>query len=148
MSAGEQDQPCLSDAQILELAAYGKALEEHYQCPQDVEWALTGQGELLILQSRPLRIENARHFGQLGAAPLPGRELLLDGCDIASQGVGAGPAMLVNALDDLEHFPEKGVLIVGGAHCGGPSWSWWSCWSWWLAASGCWWTTSEKSRHC
>ena len=110
--AGEQDQPCLSDAQILELAAYGKALEEHYQCPQDVEWALTGQGELLILQSRPLRIENARHFGQLGAAPLPGRELLLDGCDIASQGVGAGPAVLVNALDDLEHFPEKGVLIA------------------------------------
>ena len=96
----------------LELAAYGQALEEHYQCPQDVEWALTGQGELLILQSRPLRIENARHFGQLGAAPLPGRELLLDGCDIASQGVGAGPAVLVNALDDLENFPEKGVFIA------------------------------------
>ena len=48
----------------------------------------------------------------MGAAPLPSRELLLDGCDIASQGVGAGPAVLVNALDDLEHFPEKGVLIA------------------------------------
>lgn len=108
----EQDAPCLSDAQIRQLAGYGAALERHYNCPQDVEWALKANGELLILQSRPLKIENPKNFCLLEAAPLPGYELLLNECDIAAQGVACGPAVHVDKLDDLADFPEGGVLIA------------------------------------
>ena len=64
-----QDQPCLSPAQIKVLAGYGVKLEEHYHCPQDVEWALDQAGRLLVLQSRPLRPAGPH---RQGAARHPG----------------------------------------------------------------------------
>ena len=53
-----QDQPCLSDAQILAVARMAKQLEKQLGGPQDIEWAIeaTGdhtEGRLLLLQCRP-----------------------------------------------------------------------------------------------
>lgn len=48
---------CLTDDQLLAVAAMAKRAEKHYRCPQDIEWALDADlpdGEnLLLLQSRP-----------------------------------------------------------------------------------------------
>ena len=66
----QQGAPCLNDEQIRTLAGYGAALENHYKCPQDVEWALDPDGKLLILQSRPLKIQSPKNFCLLKAAPL------------------------------------------------------------------------------
>lgn len=108
----QQEQPCLDDEHILQLARYGAALETHYQCPQDVEWALNQEGELLILQSRPLKIENPDKFCLLEAAPLPGFELIQDYCEIASRGVGAGPVVIAKGEEAPARFPEGGVLLA------------------------------------
>ncbi|MCZ6529893.1 MAG: PEP-utilizing enzyme [Chloroflexi bacterium] len=43
----------LSDPQVLELAAIGGNIEEHYGSPQDIEWALR-KGKWYVLQSRPI----------------------------------------------------------------------------------------------
>lgn len=43
----------LTDKQILELAQWGRRIEEAYGFPQDIEWAYQG-GDLHILQSRPV----------------------------------------------------------------------------------------------
>lgn len=43
----------LSGEELRELAALGRRLEEHFGCPQDIEWALAG-GRLYLLQSRPV----------------------------------------------------------------------------------------------
>lgn len=43
----------LSAEQLVDLAELGRALEEQFGCPQDVEWAIAG-GELYLLQSRPV----------------------------------------------------------------------------------------------
>ncbi|MDR2551143.1 MAG: phosphoenolpyruvate synthase [Desulfobulbus sp.] len=107
-----QKAPCLSDDQIRVLAGYGAALERHYKCPQDVEWALDPDGQLLILQSRPLKIQSPTNFCLLKAAPLKGYELIVDGGEIASQGVGKGTVVHVRSMDDLADFPEGGVLIA------------------------------------
>ena len=50
-------QPCLSDAEVSELAATGKHIERFHGSARDIEWALvegsdSGAGELRILQSR------------------------------------------------------------------------------------------------
>lgn len=49
--------PCVSDAELRQVAALAKRAERHYGCPQDVEWALDEHlppGEnVLLLQSRP-----------------------------------------------------------------------------------------------
>jgi pyruvate,water dikinase len=48
-----QDQPVLTDAQILRLAALGRRIEAHFGRPQDIEWCLAGD-EFLLVQSRPI----------------------------------------------------------------------------------------------
>jgi pyruvate,water dikinase len=45
------NQPTLSDSQIEELCKIGRAIEDHYGCPQDIEWAYE-KGLLYILQAR------------------------------------------------------------------------------------------------
>ncbi len=53
VDAERQQQPCLQDAQILALADIAKQVELHYGKPQDIEWALDQDGNILLLQSRP-----------------------------------------------------------------------------------------------
>lgn len=45
---------CLSDSQIRALAVLGQRVEEHYQAPQDTEWAVDGDGKLWLTQARPI----------------------------------------------------------------------------------------------
>ncbi|MGE5654387.1 MAG: PEP/pyruvate-binding domain-containing protein, partial [Bacillota bacterium] len=49
-----QDQPCLTDIEISVLAALGRQVADHYGCPQDIEWAITDQGSVALLQTRPI----------------------------------------------------------------------------------------------
>ena len=108
----QQAAACLTDGQIKDLAGYGAALEGHYKCPQDVEWALAPDGTLMILQSRPLKIQNPKDFGLLKAEPLAGYRLIIDGSEIASQGVGTGPVFHAHTEADLVNFPQGGILIA------------------------------------
>src|SRR5215203_1705683 len=43
----------LDDEAVAELVSYGVRIEDHYDMPQDIEWAFS-DGELFILQSRPI----------------------------------------------------------------------------------------------
>lgn len=50
----KRGQFCLTDDQIIDLAALGARVTRHYgDWPQDIEWAFAG-GELYLLQSRPI----------------------------------------------------------------------------------------------
>jgi pyruvate,water dikinase len=44
----------LTDAQIAALVALGRRVEAHYRAPQDIEWAIDGDGTLWLTQSRPI----------------------------------------------------------------------------------------------
>jgi pyruvate, water dikinase len=46
--------PCLDDAQLEALVDLGRRVERHFGSHQDVEWAIARDGELLLLQSRPV----------------------------------------------------------------------------------------------
>ena len=107
-----QDQPCLSPEQIKVLAAYGVKLEEHYRCPQDVEWALDEDGRLLVLQSRPLRLQAPTREALLDIPAVEGYPLLVEGGAAAFPGVGCGPAFQVHRDEDLLDFPEGAVLVA------------------------------------
>lgn len=52
VSIYRQSAPCLDENQIRVLAAYCVSLENHYRCPQDIEWALDDKGDIVILQAR------------------------------------------------------------------------------------------------
>ncbi|HJQ28676.1 MAG TPA: PEP/pyruvate-binding domain-containing protein, partial [Rubrobacter sp.] len=52
--AASEDEASLSDPQIRALAELGARVEEYYGSPQDTEWAIDGDGEVWLLQARPI----------------------------------------------------------------------------------------------
>ncbi|MEU1471315.1 rifamycin-inactivating phosphotransferase [Streptomyces sp. NPDC005761] len=53
IDAQRQEQPALTDAQVLHLVRLGRRIEAHFGCPQDIEWCLVDDG-FHIVQSRPI----------------------------------------------------------------------------------------------
>jgi len=49
----QQDQPALTDAQVMRLAQLGRRIEAHFGCPQDIEWCLV-KDDFHFVQSRPI----------------------------------------------------------------------------------------------
>jgi pyruvate,water dikinase len=48
-----QQQPALTDAQVVSLAGLGRRIEAHFGCPQDIEWCLVDDG-FQVVQSRAI----------------------------------------------------------------------------------------------
>jgi pyruvate,water dikinase len=103
--------PCLTDAQAAELAGFGATLESRFGGPQDVEWALDGEGRPWILQSRPLQLTAA-----VAPPAMPrqvaGRRILIDHGVVACKGVGAGPVVVVRTDEEATRFPAGAVLVA------------------------------------
>lgn len=53
-----REEQVISDSQIEDLVTLGKRIERHYGQPQDIEWAVSAEGEIFILQSRPETVWN------------------------------------------------------------------------------------------
>jgi len=48
------ERPVLDDETVIELARFGARIEEHFGAPQDIEFAITHDHEIRIVQSRPI----------------------------------------------------------------------------------------------
>jgi pyruvate,water dikinase len=112
-------EPALTDDQARQLAQIALALEAHFQGPQDIEWCIDRNGQILILQSRPLK-PLAAPRSEAAPAPAAGYLVLLQGGEPASLGVAAGPVYLVKNNLDLLQFPEGAVLVTTFPH---PGWA-------------------------
>ena len=53
IEAERQEQPALTDAQVIRLDELGRRIEAHFGRPQDIEWCLVDDG-FQIVQSRPI----------------------------------------------------------------------------------------------
>jgi phosphoenolpyruvate synthase/pyruvate phosphate dikinase len=53
IEAAQQEQPALTDAQVVRLDRLGRRIEAHFGGPQDIEWCLVDDG-FQIVQSRPI----------------------------------------------------------------------------------------------
>jgi rifampicin phosphotransferase len=53
VAADRQEEPVLTDDQVIRLARLGRRIEAHFGRPQDIEWCLA-DGEFQIVQSRPI----------------------------------------------------------------------------------------------
>jgi pyruvate,water dikinase len=104
LDAEAADARVLSDEEVLELARLGLRVEEHYDAPQDVEWAIAGDGSVHLVQSRPITT--------LGATPherpptTPARRLLVRGL-AASSGSASGAVRVLGS-------PKEGRLLQPG----------------------------------
>ena len=107
----KQDQACLTSEHIRILAGYALKLEKHFGCPQDMEWALDSNGRLIMLQTRPLRLEKKDGFKKT-IPRLAGYNVLIENGAVAFPGVGFGPAFHIRSEEDLFNFPEGAVLVA------------------------------------
>lgn len=108
----KQSIAAVSPEQLRILAEYALRLEEHFGCPQDVEWAIDSTGNVQILQSRTLRVERWRSQFFRELVDVTGRKVLLKGGAVASPGAASGRVALVRGDEDLAQFPPGGVLVA------------------------------------
>ena len=62
----------LGEAEVVALAELGKRIERHRGAPQDLEWAIAGDGSLHLLQARPETVWAARHAAKAAEAAAAG----------------------------------------------------------------------------
>jgi pyruvate,water dikinase len=105
----------LSEAEIDRLCELGEEVEDHYDTPQDVEWAIF-EGEVYMLQSRPITTisegeGSAATADGSGAAVEEGGEALLSGLG-ASPGIASGAVRTVDKLDQLDKVGEGDIIVT------------------------------------
>jgi pyruvate,water dikinase len=112
VGSDRQTAPCLTREQAETLAGFGLRLESHFGTAQDVEWAVDAQGRLVVLQTRPLRLDVLETgVRTVQSEPVAGFEVLLEGGDIACVGVASGPAFPIRTEADLVRFPDGGIIV-------------------------------------
>ncbi len=99
-------QQVLKEYEIKKLAEISLKLEEHYQKPQDIEFAIEND-EIYIVQTRPIttlekRVEIAEEMTG---------EVVLTGLG-ASPGIGYGKIKIIESLNDLEKIEHGDVLVT------------------------------------
>ncbi len=73
VEADRQGGACLDDELLGALVELGRRVERHFGGHQDVEWAIDGDGELFVLQSRPVTVAPRRE----GAAGKSAMDLVM-----------------------------------------------------------------------
>ncbi len=117
--ASERARFALTDDEVLQLARWGVAVEEHYSrkaghpMPMDLEWARDGRtGQLFILQARPETVQSRRDASVLEVHRLAGRATpLLTGQAVGSK-IGRGRVRVVRGVHHLADFVEGEVLVT------------------------------------
>ncbi len=109
-----QNRACLSSKQVLAVAEAGIQIETLFRHPQDIEFAFDKQGQLVILQARPLALSPANVVKAKDLAEiLLRRPVLLKGQgEIAQRGIASGTICVIRSEEDLDHFPDGAVLVA------------------------------------
>jgi pyruvate, water dikinase len=103
----------LTDGMLVDLATLARRLEDYFGSPQDVEWALDANGQVIILQARPLQgysaLKQSEDHPKISKVDL---QPLIHGGITAGPGAGCGTARLVKRLEDMLNFHPGDVLVV------------------------------------
>ena len=107
-TVAERNAFVLDDDEILQLARWACAIEDHYQRPMDIEWAKDGEsGQLFIVQARPETVHS-----RAPAAALKVYERVEDGPRLLT-GISVGDAIAVGRVVRLTS-PEEADRVEDG----------------------------------
>ena len=117
----EQRRFCLSDAEVLTLARWACAIENHYsRCrggptPMDIEWAKDApSGELFVLQARPETVQARRPAAVLRSWHLEPHSCtpIVSGQAVGSS-VASGVVRVLTGPEQIERFQPGDLLVTG-----------------------------------
>jgi len=117
-----QEQPCISDEEILKLAELAKRIEQHYGKAQDIEWAIDSDlsfpSNIFIVQSRPETVWSLK----LAEAPTRAEiertkstemlKVIVKGIAAGKRGFGIGTAKVVLNPTEAAKVMQKGDILV------------------------------------
>jgi pyruvate,water dikinase len=114
-SKEEESNYSITDEEALTLARWGCTIEDHYQLPQDIEWAKDGiTGELFIVQSRPetvhsLKDKEKRTYEEytVDSTAKP----ILTGISIGDK-VGKGVVRVITDVKKMKDFKRGEILVT------------------------------------
>ncbi|MGA2453121.1 MAG: phosphoenolpyruvate synthase [Solirubrobacteraceae bacterium] len=132
LSEEEALRPVLSDEEVFAVAELGRRIEQHYDFPQDTEWAFDPDGALWMLQSRPITTlhEDTGAAAATAAATTDGaaaagageaaeaQAVLLRGLG-GAPGSASGAARVLKTLADAASLNDGDVLVT---HMTSPDW--------------------------
>jgi pyruvate,water dikinase len=112
--ANERGRHVLTDAELDRLSRLAIAVEDHYQAPQDLEFAFAGD-DLWVVQTRPITtLKQPRLRSEVPA----GGQLLVHGLG-ASPGVVSGNVRVLRSISDAQLLDDGDILV---AHMTRPDW--------------------------
>ncbi|WP_108446556.1 phosphoenolpyruvate synthase [Halomonas denitrificans] len=104
---------CINDEQIMDLARQAVTIEQHYQRPMDIEWALDGDdGKLYVVQARPETVVSQQEGGKLERFQLKEKGRTLVSGRAIGQRIGSGAVKVVFSPDDMEKVHPGDVLVT------------------------------------
>ena len=117
-----QDQPCISDEEIIHLAELAKRIEQHYGKPQDIEWAIDRDvpfpSNMFIVQSRPETVwaqKTPEAILRGESEKLKSTEalkIIVRGIAAGKRGFGVGKAKIVTDPEEAAKVMRKGDILV------------------------------------
>ncbi len=107
-----QQQFCLNDEQVQELARLAVIIEKHYQRPMDIEWAMDDSGTLYIVQARPETVASRAnvHVTQRYKLKKPGK-VIISGRAIGKK-IGIGKVRVIEDHNEMEKVKSGDVLVT------------------------------------
>jgi pyruvate, water dikinase len=113
-SAKERRRFVLDDDEILLLARWGRAIEDHYGRPMDVEWAKDGDsGAISVVQARPETVQS-----QAGTGALRSYRLEEDGARVVEghaigSAIATGEVIVLEDAGEMDRFEDGAILVTG-----------------------------------
>ncbi|MBP5980137.1 MAG: phosphoenolpyruvate synthase [Halomonas sp.] len=104
---------CINDQQVMDLARQAVTIEQHYQRPMDIEWALDGDdGELYIVQARPETVVSQQEGGKLERFQLREKGRTLITGRAIGQRIGRGTVKVVMSPEDMDKVLDGDILVT------------------------------------
>ncbi len=98
----------LNDDEVAGLTKLGKTIQDHYNFPQDTEWAIEG-GEIFMLQSRPITTLT-KTAGETTETEVE-RVIIAKGLG-ASPGMASGTVKIIRDTDELDKILVGDILVT------------------------------------
>jgi len=103
-----QNQPCLTEDQVIDLSKYAKIIEEHYGKPMDIEWVVENNTDnIYLVQARPETV----HSKKIVKEEKTESTVIAKGIG-ASAGVRTGVVHVITDIQDADKFKENEILIT------------------------------------
>ncbi|MBF8224265.1 phosphoenolpyruvate synthase [Halomonas sp. 328] len=109
----ERGRFCINDDQVMDLARQAVIIEQHYQRPMDIEWALDGDdGKLYVVQARPETVVSQQEGGKLERFQLKEKGRTLVTGRAIGQRIGRGAVKVILSPEEMDKVQEGDILVT------------------------------------